>query len=672
MTMKKTLVVLFVLSSLLLFTQDSDYGSSQSNASIIDLVREESRQLAYLEEEVAYFFNLLKQQQAVRELYEREKYADILKVYNKHTKEFDRMFEDYDLEMLAVKIGEHRLIYGKIPILHDQIRFYQAKLFFYRNEYSRARNHLEDIVNNYPQSSRLGEALLMLQRVYFYEGFDQELIALFDNYTGEMSLEQNYWLAQAYFNVGEYEDSREIFEILRMDALYSYRAASMLAMITYFQGDLKAAIEQFLVLTGDNYKKNNPDFDFGFLALARLYTLDKDEVNSLQYYNKYSRLQKEPIPDAILFEIASQYNNSNMYKEALAFLERIIKKPQKSQYYTSAKFLIAMINSGENDLNLIENAVAELISQNEMLLNTLNTKYKLLDDYSSIRRVIARGNLSQSEVDQYAAQIIEIEEDLQTTNSTMQEFYQGMNPVTLNTLMILEEEYKTYTGTVSDIDALILLANSVPNDKIPRLLEEEIAYSDSIVYVLQTLNYLGHRTQVSAYEFEIAKRLAIEKMYADMDLKVWNELQVIAQDNNHPEIVGKISQYKALLAANIRSFDVIADYMFGGTPSAEFRASIENEIASIENKKQEMIELKVVVQQDFNKRIAAKLSKEKQIMVSEFDSLRNLYDKALSTMINDVTSVTDEYQMKLLGLLFEQTQIMDMKYKELQEKVRNE
>ena len=85
-----------------------------------------------------------------------------------------------------------------------------------------------------------------------------------------------------------------------------------------------------------------------------------------------------------------------------------------------------------------------------------------------------------------------------------------------------------------------------------------------------------------------------------------------------------------------------------------------------------MIDLRAIVKKDFNKRIAAKLNKEKQLLVSEFDSLKDLYDRALSTVIGDVTAVTDQYQMKLLGLLFNQTQVMDKKYKELQEKVRNE
>ena len=119
-------------------------------------------------------------------------------------------------------------------------------------------------------------------------------------------------------------------------------------------------------------------------------------------------------------------------------------------------------------------------------------------------------------------------------------------------------------------------------------------------------------------------------------------------------------------------FDVIADYMFGGAPSAEFKQSIQEEIATIEASKAEMIDLRAIVKKDFNKRIAAKLNKEKQLLVSEFDSLKDLYDRALSTVIGDVTAVTDQYQMKLLGLLFNQTQVMDKKYKELQEKVRNE
>ncbi|RLC53665.1 MAG: hypothetical protein DRH79_03025 [Candidatus Cloacimonadota bacterium] len=670
--MKKTILVLFVLSSLFIFAQDETDNQAEANTQLIDLVREEGRQLAYMEEEVSYFFNLLKQQQAIRELYENDKLADILKHYAKYTKQFDRMFEQNDLETLSTKIGEHRVIYGKIPELHDQIRFYQAKLFFYRGQYARARNYLEDMIRNYPQSSKIEEAQFMLQKVYFYEGYDQELITLFDSYTGEMSITQNYWLAQAYFNVGRYDEAAEIFNILKQDTYYSYKAASMLAMISYFKGEVDSAIEEFLALSDNDYKKNNPDYDFSFLALARLYTLEKDEVKALQYYNTYCKMQKEPIDDAVLFEVASRYNENGMYDQALTYLEQIVEKPHKSQYYTSAKFLIAMNKSGGVDLDLIESSVSEMISQNDMLLSTLNTKYQLLEDYSRIRRIMAASRLSQSELDELSLQLTQIEADLQATNETMQGFYEGMDPTTLNTLILLEEEYKTYTSTVSDIDALVLLANSTPNDRIPRLMEEEIAYSDSAIFVLQTLKYLGHRTQVSGFEFDMARRLAIEKMYAETDMNTWNELQVIAQDNNHTDIAEKIARYKELVTANMESFDLIADYMFGGTPTDEFKQAIEAEIASIEASKTEMIGLKDVVRQDFNKRIAAKLNREKQILISEFDSLKDLYDRTLSAVIGDVAAVTDQYQMKLLGLLFKQTQTMDKKYKELQEKVRNE
>jgi hypothetical protein len=52
--------------------------------------------------------------------------------------------------------------------------------------------------------------------------------------------------------------------------------------------------------------------------------------------------------------------------------------------------------------------------------------------------------------------------------------------------------------------------------------------------------------------------------------------------------------------------------------------------------------------------------------------LKDKYDNALNSIIDDVALVADKYRINLLSVLFQKTQEMDKKYKELQKKVRNE
>ncbi len=638
---------------------------------LLEQLKEERKELAILEEEITYFYNLLQQRDGVRKLYKKGKISDLKKIFSKNAKVMDRMIIENRLKALSLKIGEQKIIYGDVVELQDQILYYRAKLAFIKENYNKAQNLLEDLVTNYPQSKRLNSVQLILQEIYFRDGRDEELIVCFDNYVGKISLKQNYWLAQAYFNVGRYEDASSIFKVLSKNKEFGFRAKAMQAMIAYFIDGIDIAIEKFKILE-ERYGLGTDYYDFVILSLARLYSANDDIAQTLAYYENYSNIHQGEISDELLYEIALQFYNNQFFDKAINYFYKIVEKPVKSEYFASAKFLVAVSEQGRGNFDQAESTLTEIINRNNVLLETMNTKYRLLAKYNETRRKLASLDISAEEIEALQKKADTIEEALQSTNKTMQELYTGLDPISLQLLELLEEEYLAYSSTIADIEAIILLANTVPNKRIPAIIDREIASTDSSIVTLQILNYLGHRPRFTYKDYDFARALAIEKVYQDNLLKTWNEIEQIAITNNHEEMIPTIQDSRQLIVENLESIDVIAQYMFKGKPSDEFQQIIHEESEAIDKNRENLISLKQEVIENFNKQIARRLSKEKEILVAEFQSLNLSYDQALAIIMDEVKVENEKYQFSLLGVLFKQAQAIDEEYQEFQEKLRNE
>jgi len=638
---------------------------------LIQQLKEEKRELAVLEEEISYYYNLLQQRRAVRELYKKGKISNLLGVFSKTAKIIDRMFEEDKIDAASLKIGEQKIIYGDVVELQDQLLYYRAKLAFQKGDQEKAQGLLETIIAEYPRSSIMDSAVILLEEIYFYAGLDQKLIDIFDLHKSEKSFEQNFWLAQAYYNTGQYKEAESYFKVLKKNKEFAFRSKAMLALISYFTDGLESSIEQFTELE-DKYNKRTDFYEFVLISLARLYVLNNEYDMSLAYYDAYYDLTYEDISDKLIYEIAMQNYNSKQYEKAISYFNKIIERPVKSQYFASAKFFVAVSEQGRGNYDQAENTLSEMINKNNVLMETMNTKYNLLEKYSKIRRQLAQKDIPPDEWDELKQQSEGIEDALAQTNSTLEKLYTGLDEKSLNTLQILEEEYLSYSSTLADMDAIILLAQSLPNKRIPAILDKEIASSDSSIITLQVLSYLGHRPRFSSKDFDFAKVLATEKVYQENLLKTWDEIEQIAIQNNHQDMLPSIRSSKNNIAENLESIEVIAQYMFKGKPSDDFQDLIQDEAVAIDRNKQELIELKKDVVKNFNKLIAQKLSNQKEVLIGEFEKLQFVYDNTLSELMEEITSANEQYQFSLLSILFKQTQIMDKEYKELQEKVRNE
>ncbi len=638
---------------------------------LIEQLKIEKRELAILEEEISYYYNLLQQRATVRELYKKGKISILENVFSKTAKIIDRMFEDRLIQKVSFKISEQNIIYGDVVELQDQLLYYQAKLAFVNGDNKTAQELLEEVVENYPHSLIINPTYLLLEEIYFVAGLDQDLIDIFDQYTAEKSLLQNYWLAHAYYNTGRHAEAGTYFSILGKDKKFAFRSKAMLALISYFTEDLDSSIEKFSELE-NNHNKRTEYYEYVLISLARLYLANSDFEKALTYYDNYYDRTYDVISDEIIYEIAIQNYNNKRNERAIEYFKVIIDRPEKSQYFASAKFFVAVSEQGRGNYNQAENTLTEMITRNNVLMETMNTKYSLLEKFSKLKRELNKKDISDEERDTLKAQADNIEKALIQTNITLEELYTGLDINSLLTLQILEEEYMSYSSTISAMDAIALLARTLPNKRIPAILDNEIASSDSSLITLQVLSYLGHRPRFSSQDFNFAKTLASEKIYQDNLLKTWIEIEQIAIQNNHEEMLPSIRNSQKNLQENLESIDVIAQYMFKGKPSDEFQDLIRDEVFAIERNKEELLALKEDLIKNFNKFIARKLNNEKEILIAEFEGLQFIYDDLLSELMGEVDSANDQYHFSLLSILFKQTQIMDNEYKEFQEKVKNE
>ena len=105
-------LILLVLGSTLVAQSDitSILQPVEKEKPLIEQLKEEKKALAILEEEISYYFNLLQQRAAVRELYNKGKISNLQKVFSKTAKIIDRMFEEELIETVALKIGEQKII----------------------------------------------------------------------------------------------------------------------------------------------------------------------------------------------------------------------------------------------------------------------------------------------------------------------------------------------------------------------------------------------------------------------------------------------------------------------------------------------------------------------------------------------------------------------------------
>ncbi len=672
--MKKILIVFIAalfLFAFNLFSQEKDISSKQtvSLQQLKETIREEGESLANLLEQIAYLSRILEKKVLIKALEKQNRTDDIRAVFASDEQQLKDFFKRDKLSEVKNLLFELKLAYKNVDQVTPYLLFYDGKYQLLKGELSNAQMLLEEIVEDYPKFEYLNATVIMLQEVYFRLGLHREFISIYNKSTNLHNNVQKFWLAHSYYGIGEFEKAKEIFVNLQKDKNFGLRAEEMVALISLYTKGVDVAINNFHNLE-NKVSASKKYYFFIPLTLARLYELKGDHEKALAYYDTYYALQKkknETIPDDIIFEIAVLNKNAKKYDKALAYFRIILNRPVRSSYYSSARLLATITEQESGKFETIQSGLNEIIKNNDVLEKTLEAKYKLLDKYDKLRKKISTENLTPEEKREITQKLDSIEKMLLNTNKTLTALYSGKDPQNVAIIKILEEEYLYYDVTLDMMDAVVDLANTVPNKRVPKLIDRSIAAEDSSLVTLQLMEYLGHKKNITVNDIRIARALIEEKGFEQKLLKVWEKIYKFAQDHNKDQVKVVASKSIVLVKENIRDLDKIAELAFDGKPGESFMKEINEELASIKKNKEELEELKQEVIKKFNKRIAKRLENQKEVLQNEQIHLKDFYSKILTKVIKEVKEEKNKSKFTLLDILYKQTKALDMEYKNLSE-----
>ncbi|MBN1326543.1 MAG: hypothetical protein JW996_01205 [Candidatus Cloacimonetes bacterium] len=631
----------------------------------IESLADDELNLDNLSEEDQYYYDLLLEKRSINNLYEVGLYNKVEKEFQKDSKRLDLYYKKGDAENFYLKLTEIEIVYEDIQELRDQIIYYQTLNYYLHLAYNKAEKSAEKLISEYPRSGRLNEAIEIVQEIYFRKGKDAELVEVSAAYTDKLSYQQHFWLGQANFNLGNNLIAREHFTKLTKRKEYKFRAELMLGLITYIEQGATQALLIFQDIE-DRYKPKTEYYYFLYLTLARIYAELDEMPAALAYYELFVNAYPDEISDEIYFEIASQFKNEQYYDKAVYYFNKIILKTEKSEYFPAAKFYVSLVEQQRGNFTGAERELEEIIRQNDLVLETLNTKYGLINKYNRIQQELFSGSLSEEERNSKQEQSTQIESALEITNRTLEELYTGMDINSVRILRLIEAEFFSYTSTISYMDAVIDLANTTKNKKVPRIIDRHIAEMDTFLVTLQITKYIGHLDSYSYRDYEIARILAEEKIYEEYLLSTWSDIQKVAEKREQTVLMEMTARSIDMLKQNVAAIDNIAEIAFQGSLDDEVIELIDEEVLAIKQNKKDLEVLKADVIENFNKQIGKKLDKQKKVLLTEFSDLKSTYDDVVIALQEDVNDDIELFQFNLLDILFIQSNTLDSEYLELQ------
>ncbi|MFO7896258.1 MAG: hypothetical protein R6U84_04930, partial [Candidatus Cloacimonadales bacterium] len=185
--MKRILILLLLLTNgLALLAQQDQF---------IEILRQESAELLKLEQEISYYRNLVLKKASIKDLYQENNLALIKQNLDDVLGLLEQEIQNRQIDSAKLKLGELDLVYGEIAELADRLLYYRAKLANLQNNPRKARIHLEKIRADYPQSEIMNLVVKMLGENYFYSGYDQRILDLYQEYSQWIDFDVAYKLA---------------------------------------------------------------------------------------------------------------------------------------------------------------------------------------------------------------------------------------------------------------------------------------------------------------------------------------------------------------------------------------------------------------------------------------------------------------------------------------------
>ncbi|OWK73183.1 hypothetical protein CBW16_10535 [Flavobacteriaceae bacterium JJC] len=298
------------------------------------------------------------------------------------------------------------------------------------NPFESAPVVIQSYITKYPKSAETAEMKSLLVKSYLYSGDYKGTLSAIDkmpNSTPELNKidqEVSFLLGTEEFNKGNFDTAEKYF--LRslefnINKEFNTRATYWLAQTYYQKGNYPSAIVRYEKLTGENFsEKQQLPYDLGYA-----YFKSKKFDKAKQYFSEYLKNPKAEFKNDAELRLADTYYADNQLNEAIA----IYDKAENADDYTLFQKGMALGFKGDTEAKI--STLKKLITQyrNSEYVDDaqyeIATAYAANDDFSNSNDYFGQVIRSSSDKDLVAnAQIYRAQNyiDLNQNDKALSEF----------------------------------------------------------------------------------------------------------------------------------------------------------------------------------------------------------------------------------------------------------
>ena len=236
------------------------------------------------------------------------------------------------------------------------------------NPFESPSNVIQSYIAKYPQSSETAAMKSLLVKSYLYSGDFKGTLAAIDKMpnstpeTDKVDQEVSYLIGTEEFNKGNFDEAENYF--LRslefnINKEFNSKALYWLAQTYYQKGNYPSAIARFEKLKTENFpEKQQLNYDLGY-AYFKSKKFDKAQ----QYFTEYLKNPKAEFKNDAELRLADTYYADNQLNEAIAIYE----KTENADDYTLFQKAMALGFKGDT--------VAKISELKKLLVQYKNSEY---------------------------------------------------------------------------------------------------------------------------------------------------------------------------------------------------------------------------------------------------------------------------------------------------------
>ena len=289
------------------------------------------------------------------------------------------------------------------------------------NPFESASNVIQSYISKYPKSSEVTEMRSLLMKSYLYSGDYKGTLAAIDKMpnstpeTDKIDQEVSYLLGTEEFNKGNFDQAEKFF--LRslefnINKEFNTRATYWLAQTYYQKGNYPSAIVRYEKIANENFpEKQQLNYDLGYA-----YFKSKKFDKAKEYFRKYLENPKTEFKNDAELRLADTYYANNELNEAIA----IYDKTENADDYTLFQKAMALGFKGDTEAKISN--LKKLISQYKNSEYVDDAQYEIGTAYA------ANDDFNNS--NEYFSQVIRTSSDRDLVANS--QIYRAQNYIDLN------------------------------------------------------------------------------------------------------------------------------------------------------------------------------------------------------------------------------------------------